>query len=191
MENNDLRKYLERLEDLDNKLNNNSDPNEYIKELNIILNGLSQDVELETAKKGPLQILRYVNKSNNSDPAFKGDCTFDLRAYFTNDNEHYLDPHKIIIISTGLFFEVAKGLEIQLRPRKELITRGIVINTPSIIDSHYHKEVQIIMTNFGQEIFTIKTGDKIAQAVVCPIYGEENLNLIKIEKLSETKTDKN
>jgi dUTPase len=50
----------------------------------------------------------------------------------------------------------------------------------------YRGEVMIILANFNGGPQVIRNGDRIAQAVVCPVYGEGNLNLIKVDKLSET-----
>jgi dUTP pyrophosphatase len=94
-----------------------------------------------------------------------------------------VDPGKFKMISTGLYFEVNKGLEIQIRPRSGLASKnGIsIVNTPCTIDSHYRGEIKIILINFGEERFTIKNGDRIAQGVVCPVYGEGNLSIIKVK----------
>lgn len=50
----------------------------------------------------------------------------------------------------------------------------------------YRGEIKIILANFGDEQFKVKNGDRIAQGVVCPVYGEGRLNMNKVEKLSET-----
>jgi dUTPase len=50
----------------------------------------------------------------------------------------------------------------------------------------YRGEIKIILTNLDDIPHTIRNGDRIAQGVVCPVKGEGNLNLVKVEKLSET-----
>jgi dUTP pyrophosphatase len=61
-----------------------------------------------------------------------------------------------------------------------------VLNSPGTVDSGYRGEIKIILANFGEDPVCIRHGDRIAQGVVCPIYGEENLNLVKVKKLSES-----
>jgi dUTPase len=50
----------------------------------------------------------------------------------------------------------------------------------------YRGEIKIILANFDKIPHTIKHGDRIAQGVVCPVYGEGNLTLEKVNELSET-----
>ncbi len=51
----------------------------------------------------------------------------------------------------------------------------------------YRGEIKVILANFGSSDFLVNPGDRIAQAIVCPVYGEGNLNFVKSEKLTETK----
>lgn len=188
MEKSDLEDYLKRLEELDNQLSDESDPMPLVSELNKILNGLSSDIQFDVAKKTTMAKLKFVNKSNNPDPTFahEGDSGFDLRANLSKDQ--IIDSGKVVLIPTGLYFEVDKGLEIQIRSRSGIALKShmFVLNTPGTVDSHYRGEVQIILANLDETSHTIKNGDRIAQGVVCPVYGEGNLTFEKVEKLSET-----
>jgi dUTP pyrophosphatase len=190
MERNDLESYLKQLENIDKQLSDDSDiePSDFIKELNDVLNALSTDLQLDAAKKTTIAKLKFVNKSNNPDPTFahEGDSGFDLRANLSKDQ--LIDSGKVVLIPTGLYFEVDKGLEIQIRSRSGIALKNhmFVLNTPGTIDSHYRGEVQIILANLDETSHTIRNGDRIAQGVVCPVYGEGNLTFEKVEKLSET-----
>lgn len=68
---------------------------------------------------------------------------------------------------------VEKGNEIQVRPRSgmSLKTPMRVSNAPGTIDSDYLGECCVIMTNTSEapQGYSITKGDRIAQAVVCPI----------------------
>lgn len=74
-------------------------------------------------------------------------------------------------IKSGLAFEIPQGYELQVRPRSGLAYKnGIsVLNTPGTVDSDYRGEVIVILFNFSKNDFEIKIGDRIAQAVICPI----------------------
>ena len=165
-----------------------------MEELNDILNGLSKSMQLDVVKKQS-PTLFFVNKSSNPDPIFarEGDSGFDLRADIDNGVEYHIEPGRIVMVNTRLYFEVEKGLEIQIRPRSGLSRDyGItIVNSPGTLDSSYRGEVIIILANLGEKTFIIKNGDKIAQGVVCPVYGEGNLNMVKAEKLSETERGNN
>jgi dUTP pyrophosphatase len=132
--------------------------------------------------------VKFINKSTNEDPkfAYEGDSGFDLRADI--EEPITLEPFKRALIPTGLYFELVKGLEIQVRPRSGLaIKHGItVLNTPGTVDSHYRGEVKIPLINLGEEPFTINKGDRIAQAVIMPVFGEGKIKLNKTTEINET-----
>lgn len=104
------------------------------------------------------------------------DSGFDLRAAIQNPmtikpGEHALIPNgiKMQIISEN------NNFEIQSRPRSGLAAKfGIsIVNTPGTIDYGYRGEVKTILINLGSEDFVINPGDRIAQAVICPIIRPE------------------
>lgn len=194
MERSEFENLLKRLQKLDEQIDDGSDESEYMPELNNILNGLSNSMQLDVLNREK-PTLFYVNKSNNPDPTFaeEGDSGFDLRAYLQDGIEYHVEAWKGVIVPTGLYFEVKKGLEIQVRPRSGLAAKYwvTVLNTPGTVDSRFRGEVQIIFMNLSNDKFIIKNGDRIAQGVVCPVYGEGNLNMVKAEKLSETERGTN
>lgn len=96
-----------------------------------------------------------------------------------------LEPGQRSLISTGLAIELPEGFEAQVRPRSGLaIKQGIsLVNSPGTIDADYRGEVKVILINLGQEPFTIKRGDRIAQMVVSPV---TQVKIQEIEELSDT-----
>ena len=62
------------------------------------------------------------------------------------------------MISTGLYFEIPEGYEIQVRPRSGLAAKNgvTVLNTPGTI-------------NLGAQDFTVHNGDRIAQIIIAPV----------------------
>ena len=112
--------------------------------------------------------VRVVNKSHHPLPAYSTEFSagMDLRA---NLSEPYvLGPGKRALIPTGLFIELPKGFEAQIRPRSGLaLKKGIsVLNTPGTIDSDYRGEVGIILINLSDEDFVINDGERICQMVI-------------------------
>lgn len=85
--------------------------------------------------------------------------------------ETVLHPGERKLISTGIRVAIPAGLEGQLRPRSGLATRhGIsIVNSPGTIDSDYRGVIQVILINHGNEPFTIRRGDRIAQLVISPV----------------------
>ena len=75
------------------------------------------------------------------------------------------------LVPTGLVILLPANYEAQVRPRSGLaLKRGVtVLNSPGTIDSGYRGEIGVVLANFGDETFTIKKGDKIAQLVIAPV----------------------
>ena len=90
-------------------------------------------------------IVKVINKSTYSLPQYEtsGASGMDVRAI----EDYYISPKETRLISTGLFFEIPDGYEIQVRPRSglSLKTKLRVTNSPGTIDSCYRGELKIIM----------------------------------------------
>ena len=82
-----------------------------------------------------------------------------------------LQPGQRHSVATGFAIEIPHGHEVQVRPRSGLaLKHGITcLNTPGTIDADYRGEVKVILINLGEEAFTIRRGDRIAQLVVAPV----------------------
>jgi dUTP pyrophosphatase len=74
-------------------------------------------------------------------------------------------------VRTGLAVAVDHGYEVQVRSRSGLaLKQGVfVLNSPGTVDSDYRGEVGIILMNLGDDTFTYKAGDRIAQIGVYPV----------------------
>jgi len=82
-----------------------------------------------------------------------------------------LAPGERAAIPTGFALALPDGYEAQVRPRSGLALRhGVtVLNGPGTVDADYRGEVQVILVNLGQESFTVRRGERIAQLVVAPV----------------------
>jgi dUTP pyrophosphatase len=130
----------------------------------------------------------FINKSNNENPKYEteGASGFDIRANL--DKEVVLKSLDRVLIPTGLSFELPPNMELQIRPRSGLAYKnGItVLNSPGTIDSDYRGDVGIILINLGKEDFKVNHGDRIAQGVIAPSFGENLYELIVVDELTET-----
>jgi dUTP pyrophosphatase len=130
-------------------------------------------------------VLKIVNKSNNKLPRYETELSagMDVRAFV--EAPITLEPLERTLVKTGLFAELEKGFEIQVRPRSGLaLKKGItVLNSPGTIDADYRGEIGVILINLSKENFIISSGDRIAQLVVC----RHEQPIIKLrESLGET-----
>ena len=144
--------------------------------------------------------MKVVNKSPNSLPtrATEGSAAMDIRAWcnneaFQGDGADWDEESKCIrifsggraLIHTGLYFAVPRGYVMDVRPRSGLaLKNGItVLNTPGTIDPDYNGELGVILANFSNEPFEVRTGDRIAQILLHKI---ETLPLQEVDELEQT-----
>ena len=129
--------------------------------------------------------VKIVNKSQHSLPAYAtaGSSGVDIRANI--DQPIILAPSERVLVPTGLFFEMPKHLEAQVRPRSGLaIKQGLTcLNTPGTIDADYRGEVKVILINLSNEAQTIQNGDRIAQVVFQVV---EKVQFEPVDQLNET-----
>ncbi|MBS1975039.1 MAG: dUTP diphosphatase, partial [Bacteroidetes bacterium] len=111
--------------------------------------------------------VKIINESANSLPEYAtpGSSGMDLRASLSAPL--HLRPMERSLLPTGLFIELPKGYEAQIRPRSGLaIKHGITcLNAPGTIDADYRGEVKVVLINLSQEEQVIQHGDRIAQMV--------------------------
>jgi dUTP pyrophosphatase len=163
------------------------------------------DIKYDLNKDDKFKLpIKFINKSSNQDPSYSkdGDSGFDLRAEIdideydalelTDDNDIILHKMCYLLVNTGLYFEIPKGYELQVRPRSGLSAKhGItVLNSPGTVDSGYRGEVKVILYNLGYKEFIIKQGDRIAQAVIAPVCSTDIINLQKTDKLDDSERGK-
>lgn len=129
--------------------------------------------------------VRIVNTSKHPNPVYSTEFSagMDLRA---NLNEPIvLKSLERKLIPTGIFIELPKGYEAQIRPRSGLaLKKGIsIVNTPGTIDADYRGEIGVILVNLSSEEFTVTDGERICQMVVAK---HETVEWESVEKLEET-----
>ena len=95
----------------------------------------------------------------------------DLRAAVPDDEPIVLHPGSRFAVPTGLAIALPDGFEAQVRPRSGLAFKsGITcLNSPGTVDADYRGEVKVILINHGEEAFTIRRGERIAQMVIAPV----------------------
>ena len=129
--------------------------------------------------------VKIINRSNNALPEYAtaDSSGMDIRADLIEAVT--IKPLERILVTTGLFIELPRGYEAQIRPRSGLaIKHGITcLNTPGTIDADYRGEIKIILINLSQEHHSILPGDRIAQMIIQKI---EKALLVPVLELNET-----
>lgn len=129
--------------------------------------------------------IKIVNNSQHDSPEYATpqSAGLDLRANLAESIT--LKPLSRILIKTGLFIELPKGYEAQVRPRSGLAyKKGItVLNSPGTIDADYRGEIGVILVNLSKEEFVIENGERVAQLVIAK---HEHANWVEVESLEKT-----
>jgi len=128
--------------------------------------------------------IRIVSKGGDL-PAYatEGSSGADLRAYI--EEPITLMPGERRLVPTGIFVEIPQGVEAQIRARSGLaIKHGIgLVNGVGTVDSDYRGEWNIPLINWGQEPYTIHSGDRIAQVIFSRY---EKADFVSVSQISET-----
>lgn len=81
-----------------------------------------------------------------------------------------IHPGETVVVPTGLYLELPKWTELQIRSRSGKTVEGLVVgNAPGTIDCDYTGEIKIILNNNSNGVYTVEPLDKIAQGIVCDI----------------------
>jgi len=109
----------------------------------------------------------------------------DLLAAVPEDKPLTMVPGQRVLVPTGLMIAVPPGHEAQVRPRSGLaLKHGVtVLNSPGTVDADYRGEVSVLLINHGEEPFTIRRGERIAQLVIAAV---TQANLVVVASLPST-----
>lgn len=111
--------------------------------------------------------MRVINKSKFGLPEYETKWAAGMDVKANIEEPITFGMLERVIVPTGLFPEVPKGYELQVRPRSGMAAKfGItVLNSPGTIDADYRGEIKVILVNLSKDPFTINPGDRIAQLV--------------------------
>lgn len=112
--------------------------------------------------------------------ATEGSAGMDL---YSNEDKIVISPYSRKMIKTGIFIQIPKGYEAQIRPHSGLFYKHgiIVLNTPDTIDSDYTGEICVILYNSTLRPYVVEKGDKIAQMIVTKYEKIEWENVLILE----------
>ena len=112
--------------------------------------------------------VKIVNQGKHALPEYATNqaAGMDLRANI--DAPVTLQPLERTLVPTGLFIELPKGYEAQIRPRSGLAFKnGItVLNSPGTIDADYRGEIKVLLVNLSNIAFIINDGERVAQMII-------------------------
>lgn len=133
--------------------------------------------------------VKIINKSGFPLPKYEteGSAGFDIRALLPKGRgySYRLEPHKQVNLKTGLYVQIPIGYELQIRGRSGNAMRYGISVTQGVgtVDSDYIGEINVFLTNHGDEPFIINHGDRVCQGIISPLYQAE---WIEVDELDET-----
>lgn len=103
-------------------------------------------------------------------------------------NEYNLKCGETVLVKTGWAVSLPIGTELQIRPTSgnSLKTLIIIPNSPGTIDAGYRNEIGVIVHHngwSGAEDISLKAGQKIAQAVLCPVL---HADIVEVDELDDS-----
>lgn len=158
----------------ENKLNNLID--------NLELMSLSEHTTLHnienSANKLRNDIGRYLPGEIKEGKLYKANNLDAGQDIFSNE-EVVIEPHNSKLISTNLYISIPQQHVGLIWSRSGLSVKHKIEVGAGCIDIGYTGEVKVHLYNFGNEPYTVKNGDKIAQLLTIPI------NLHQYKKVDE------
>lgn len=114
--------------------------------------------------------------------ALHGDAGMDL---FSIENKS-IRPGQITEVRTGIEIELPAGTAGLVWDKGSTAHHGLK-TMGGVFDENYRGELIIIVTNLGKEIYSVETGDKIAQLLIQKI---EYPEIVEAQELSKTNRGK-
>lgn len=132
-----------------------------------------------------IKIMRMKKSAILPTRATSGAAGYDLFACL--DNDIYIKKGDFIKVPCGIAVELPSDYAAFIFARSGLgIKHGIsLLNGVGVVDSDYRGEIQVMLCKtVGDETYTIKNGERIAQLIVMKI---ETLNFKLVKNLSVSK----
>jgi dUTP pyrophosphatase len=179
-----MSKELDDLDDLIRMMGDSGEP-----DYNTIIDNFGLDLEeLEVAMENYTPTIDLVfskSKPNAVTPkyAYDSDSGFDLHS----TEELWVEPMDRRLVPTGIHIDIPDGYEIQVRSKSGLALKQglIVLNSPGTVDQGYTGEIQVILFNASKYRHNITKGQKIAQAVLCPVVSGKWITLVEKKEINE------
>lgn len=92
--------------------------------------------------------------------------------YACIDGDVTIEPHKTVLIKTGLSMEIPVGFAAFIYARSGLASkRGLApANKVGVVDCDYRGEVMVALHNHSDIAQTVSVGERVAQLVIAPYY---------------------
>jgi dUTP pyrophosphatase len=179
----ELNEMVKTLNNLKNVGEVNNDPKSVFESLGINKDEFESKFSEALKFKSTLKFTKLSENAVSPKYAYLSDSGFDLHS----TEDVVLEPFGRGLVPTGLSFDIPEGFEIQVRSKSGLcLKQGLmVLNSPGTVDRGYTGEVKVIIMNMNNNAVTIPSGQKIAQAVLCPVMDGTRVDLHESIEINE------
>lgn len=109
-----------------------------------------------------IAFVKFSEKAIKPTQAHAFDAAYDL--YATDD--YTLEPWERRLFATNIGCLVPEGYYGRIAPRSGLAYKYGIDILGGVVDRSYTGDIGVIMINFGQDPYEVKTGDRIAQFII-------------------------
>lgn len=185
MEKDDIKSYIEKLKELESSLidnENSGDNDDFVDELDTLLNSLSRDIQTSygtTNLKVPVKVKKLNENAVIPSYSKLGDAGMDL-TITSVVNESDID----ITYGFGIAMEIPEGYVGLVFPRSSVRKyRLLLSNSVGVIDSGYRGELQATFKKTNTDAIVYEIGDRGAQIVIIPY---PQIEFIETDELSDS-----
>lgn len=118
-------------------------------------------------------------------PTRGSECAAGYDLYLASDYDIVIEPHKTVVLGTGIAMEIPYGFFGAIFARSGLASKSGLrpANCVGVVDCDYRNEVKVALHNDLDYPKCIKAHERIAQLVLLPY---QNIEFVEVEELSET-----
>ena len=110
-------------------------------------------------------------------------CPNNEKKLYDCTNAYHIPPKTSRVIPTGIKVEVPYGYMLEVKNKSGIASKRQLLVGACVVDCGYNGEVFVNLPNVGHATQVLRSGDKIAQAVLLPVsycaieeVFEDNLN---------------
>lgn len=122
-----------------------------------------------------LQVKKIVPEAKLPTRAKEGDAGLDLYSV----ESCVIEPMERRAVRTGIAMEIPMGCVGLVWDKSGIAAKTGMTVRGGVIDSGYRGEIQVILSNLGDEASVITAGDKIAQLLI------QHVELLPVEEVSD------
>ena len=109
-----------------------------------------------------LEVKRLTNNAAIPKRSTEGAVGYDL----SSAENITIPAHGRGVVKTGISVKIPRGMYVRIAPRSGLSVKKSIDIGAGVVDEDYRGEIGVVLINNGNQDFTVKQGDRIAQLIL-------------------------